>query len=256
MAENSLIQWTDHTWNPWQGCRKVSDGCKNCYMFRDKKRYGQDASVVIRSAKATFNKPLHWKDPARVFTCSWSDFFIEEADRWRDDAWDVIRKTPHLTYMILTKRPERIADCLPEDWGSGYPNVWLGVTAESQKQADIRIPILLSVSAAKRFVSIEPMLEEINIYKWLGPIFPKIAPQEFGIDWVICGAESGTNARPMRYPWAFFLMTQCLKAAVPFFYKQGPDDSGQFKKMPTLNGRIWDQIPLKLIRKEEVLSGH
>ncbi len=106
MSENTKISWADHTVNFWQGCKKVSSGCKNCYMFRDKKRYGQDASVVVRSKPPTFNKPLLWKDPARVFVCSWSDFFIEEADLWREEAYDIMRKTPHLTYLILTKRPE------------------------------------------------------------------------------------------------------------------------------------------------------
>lgn len=246
MAENSLIQWTDHTWNPWQGCRKVSDGCKNCYMFRDKKRYGQDASVVIRSAKATFNKPLQWKEPARVFTCSWSDFFIEEADSWRDDAWDIIRRTPHLTYMILTKRPERITDCLPEDWGNGYPNVWLGVTAENQEQYDARVTVLLSMPATKRFVSIEPCLSSINL-GLLGT-----APKQWGhgytpisslIDWIIVGAESGPGARPMERKWAIDILNQCLWAKIPFFYKQGPDDNGNIIKMPKLGGYVWNQIP-------------
>ena len=113
MAENSKIQWTDHTWNPWQGCRKVSPGCLNCYMYRDKKRYGQDPATVVRSKPPTFNKPLKWHDPAKVFVCSWSDFFIEDADEWRDDAWEIMRRTPHLTYQILTKRPRNIKDRLP-----------------------------------------------------------------------------------------------------------------------------------------------
>lgn len=116
MGKNSGIEWTDHTWNPWQGCLKVSPGCKQCYMYRDKKRYGQDPMVVVRSKPGTFRKPLQWKQPAKVFTCSWSDFFIEQADNWIDDAWNIIRQTPHLTYQILTKRPENIKDRLPEDW--------------------------------------------------------------------------------------------------------------------------------------------
>ena len=238
MAENSLIQWTDHTWNPWQGCHKTSDGCKNCYMYRDKKRYGQDASVVVRSAKATFNKPLHWKEQARVFTCSWSDFFIEEADPWRQDAWDIIRETPHLTYMILTKRPERIADCLPKDWAHDYQNVWLGVTAENQEQADARIPVLLSIPAAKRFVSMEPMLGPINIVQWAEGFTARIY-----LDWIIVGAESGHNARPMERKWAVDILNQCLWVKIPFFYKQGPNDDGEIVKMPLLGGNVWSQTP-------------
>ncbi len=104
MGKESQIEWTEATWNPWHGCKKISPGCKNCYMYREKKRYGQDPHNVTKS-KTTFKAPLGWKSSKTIFTCSWSDFFIQEADDWRDDAWDVIRKTPEHTYQILTKRP-------------------------------------------------------------------------------------------------------------------------------------------------------
>ena len=103
--ENTKIQWTEATWNPWHGCQKVSPGCKFCYMYRDKERYGQDATTVLRS-KTKFKEPLKWKEPKVIFTCSWSDWFIEEADQWRDEAWETIRKTPQHTYQILTKSPK------------------------------------------------------------------------------------------------------------------------------------------------------
>ena len=93
MGMNSKIEWTDATWNPWQGCHKVSPGCENCYMFREKTAYGQDPDVVVRSKLPTFNLPLKLKEPQKVFTCSWSDFFIQEADPWREDAWDIIDRT-------------------------------------------------------------------------------------------------------------------------------------------------------------------
>ena len=251
MAENSKIAWTDHTWNPWQGCHKVSPGCLNCYMYRDKKRYGQDASIVVRSKDATFNKPLLWDDPAMVFVCSWSDFFIEDADEWRDDAWEIMKKTPHLTYLLLTKRPENIKDRLPEDWGEGYLNVWLGVTAENQEEANRRIPILLKTPATKRFISIEPMLENIDIKHYLDgmpepysggvnyvskemasdaccpemegmpieqePEWRQTAPP---IDWIIVGAESGPNRRPCKIEWIRDIVRQCKEASVPVFVKQ------------------------------------
>jgi len=152
MAQTTGISWTDATWNPWHGCRKISAGCKYCYMFRDKERYGQDPTVVMRS-KSNFNDPLKWamdteqigflpgkdKEPSafvgmKIFTCSWSDFFIQEADEWRADAWNIIRDTPEFTYQILTKRPERIMECLPPDWGRGYENVWLGVSVEDKEK--------------------------------------------------------------------------------------------------------------------------
>src|SRR4051794_20471332 len=127
MGRHSAIEWTDATYNPWRGCDKVSPGCAHCYMFREQRRYGRDPSVVVRAKDPTFYAPLRWQEPALVFTCSWSDWFHEAADSWREDAWDVLRQTPHLTYQILTKRPERITELLPEDWGDGWSNVWLGV---------------------------------------------------------------------------------------------------------------------------------
>src|SRR6185437_1579859 len=205
MGETTGISWTDHTWNPWHGCIKISPGCKNCYMYREKKQYGQQPDLVVRS-KTTFNSPLKWKS-GRVFTCSWSDFFIEQADAWRDEAWDIIRHTPHLTYQILTKRPGRIADHLPKDWGEGWPHVWLGVSVESQKYADERIPVLVKVPAKIRFLSIEPLLESISL-RWMAVFGKPYAAQRKDsdrtnhldglrkLDWVIVGGESGPNRRP------------------------------------------------------------
>ena len=215
MAENTKISWADNTWNPWQGCKKVSPGCANCYMYRDKKRYGQDPATVIRSKPPTFNKPLHWKDPAKVFVCSWSDFFIEDADQWRDDAWKIMRQTPHLTYLLLTKRPENIKDRLPEDWP--LPNVWLGVTAENQEMADKRIPILLSIEAPKHFISIEPMVGPVDLFF---PAHPNLLPAIDRLDWVIVGGESGPNARPCHPDWIRSLRDQCQGHGVPFMFKQ------------------------------------
>jgi protein gp37 len=174
MGKNSGIEWTDHTWNPWYGCHKVSQGCKNCYMFREQKQYGRDPNVVTRS-KTTFHNPLSWKEPALVFTCSWSDFFIEEADPWREEVWDIIRKTPQLTYQILTKRPENIMDRLPKDWGNGWPNVWIGVSAEDQKNANKRIRVLTQIPAKIRFISYEPALSLIDLVRAM--------PEPEGEDW-------------------------------------------------------------------------
>lgn len=244
MGKNSDIAWTDHTWNPWQGCRKVSQGCKNCYMFRDKKRYGQNGSNIYRSNNNTFNKPLAWKKPAMVFTCSWSDFFLQEADEWRQEAWEIIKQTPHLSYQILTKRPERIRECLPAEWP--LENVWLGVSAENQEQADIRVSILLTIPASIRFVSVEPMLGPVNLEEYIrltenngsDNFFEKngwgydewsggfsggvdsIYQPEPGIHWVICGGESGPGFRPIDPAAANNLKNQCLSAEILFFMKQ------------------------------------
>ena len=259
MAENSAIEWTQHTWNCWQGCHKVSEGCANCYMYRDKKRYGQDPTKVVRSAKNTFNMPLRLKDPAHVFVCSWSDFFIADADDWRAEAWEIIRKTPHLTYQLLTKRPENIADRLPADWGSGYSNVWLGVTAENQEMLDKRWSYLRDIPARVRFVSVEPMLGPVDLQRPLegwdveaahdpccdGNCYNCPVPLQVEtprLDWVICGCESGPNRRPAEIDWIRGLKGQCVSANVPFFLKQA-EINGQLVKMPELDGKVWAQFP-------------
>jgi protein gp37 len=226
MGENSKISWCDHTVNFWQGCKKVSPGCLNCYMFRDKKRFGQDPTKIIRSKPATFRSSLKYKPGDKIFVCSWSDFFIEEADEWRDDAWDIIRKTPHLIYQILTKRPENIKDRLPHDWP--LENVWLGVTAENQDMADLRIPILLSTQAVLRFVSIEPMVGPVDLERIMAKMphggksmWNSLTSPCFNeIDWVICGGETGPNSREMSPLWALSLKEQCAMNDTPFFMKQ------------------------------------
>lgn len=238
MGDTTSIAWTQKTYNCWHGCKKVSLGCQNCYMFRDKKRYGQDPEKVIRSRPATFNRPLHWKEPAMVFVCSWSDFFIEDADEWRDEAWDIIRKTPHLTYQILTKRPENIQGRLPADWP--LKNVWLGVTAENQEMADKRIPLLLEIDAYVHFVSMEPLIGPVDLQNlvigkshYFDSLFCDVDPEDDdpykgrSITWVIVGGESGPNARPMRKKWANDIKNQCKDNDVPFFMKQM---SGKTKK--------------------------
>lgn len=231
MGENTKIEWTGtsmpdgtirpgHTWNPWQGCRKVSPGCQNCYMFRDKKRFGQDPTKVVRSSDATFMKPYRWKDPVKVFVCSWSDFFIEDADEWREEAWIIMSNLQHLTFQILTKRPENIADRLPVDWP--LKNVWLGVTAENQAMLEKRLPILWQLDVPVLFISCEPLLEELDFTVTNEFPYPRTKP-----GWVICGGESGPDARHMDPRWANSLMWQAHYAGVPFFMKQM---SGSTKK--------------------------
>lgn len=166
MGEKTGVSWTHHTVNFWIGCDQVSPGCAHCYAKTLTERWGKDFSILRRTSDATFYAPLKWKEPALVFTCSMSDFFHEDADQWRDDAWDVIRRTPHLTWQILTKRPERILEHLPADWGAlGWSNVWMGTSVENQHFADIRIPLLLKVPAVVRFLSCEPLLGPLDLVK-------------------------------------------------------------------------------------------
>ena len=248
----SNIEWTDATWNPWQGCTKVSEACDNCYMFSDLKRYGRDGSIVVRSKPPTFRLPLKRKRTGeyaippglRVFTCSWSDFFHEKADRWRAEAWDIIRARTDVTFQIVTKRTKRIAKHLPPDWGDGWPHVWLIATAENQRWLDVRILDLLRVPAAVRGLSLEPLLGPVDVLSsrehydaheglpacgfWHHPSCPSycdfacggVEYMGKGIDWVIAGGESGHHARPMHPDWARVIRDQCQAAGVPFFFKQ------------------------------------
>lgn len=210
MGNKTNIAWTEKTWNPWHGCQKVSPGCAHCYMYRDKLRYGQNPLLVQRS-KTTFTDPLKWNEPALIFTCSWSDFFISDADDWRDAAWEVIRRTPQHIYQILTKRPERILDCLPLDWSENFKHCWLGISAEKQKYFDLRYPYLANVPNGNRtFLSLEPLI---------GPVTLDLAIR--GFSWIIAGGESGgKDSRVCDPDWIRSLRDECKAAKVPFFFKQ------------------------------------
>lgn len=257
------IQWADETWNPITGCSKISDGCKNCYAERMAKRlagrFGYPADEPFRPTlhPDRLNDPRKWKKHRRVFVCSMSDLFHEEVpNEWRIKvfnamATDIFLPCKH-TYLILTKRPEnmkrffdlntKVGDPVP------WPNVWLGVTAENQEQYDKRIPLLLQIPAAVRFVSIEPMLGPIDVKKWLfhddcdhydcdGDCPVGLNPPFAGIDWVICGGESGPGARPVHPDWVRSLRDQCQAAGVPFFFKQWGEWITKDKSRP--NDEIW-----------------
>jgi protein gp37 len=223
MAENTKIDWTDHTWNPWQGCSKISAGCENCYMYRDKKRYGQDPFTVVRSKPNTFNMPRKWEEPAKVFVCSWSDFFIEEADEWRGDAWQIIKDNPHLTFQLLTKRPENICSRLPDNWfNEPYMNVWFGTTVEDQSQLH-RAGYLNLFPAAVKFLSIEPMIGSVDLTASINSGLPWSEDMSAikAVDWVIVGGESGgKDARIIQADWAREVRDVCASENVPFFMKQ------------------------------------
>lgn len=226
MGLSSGIEWTEATWNPWHGCSRISPGCAHCYMYRDKRRYGQDPASIMRS-KTSFDAPRKWHEPRVIFTCSWSDFFIEEADAWRDEAWDVIRSTPQHTYQVLTKRPSRVSGHLPTGWP--FHNVWLGVSVENPRFY-WRIDELTQIQASVRFLSIEPLLAPMNDLPLKG------------ISWVIVGGESGPRCRPMRPEWVRDIRDQCSRAGVPFFFKQW---GGVQKKTNgrMLDGLVWNGMP-------------
>ena len=220
MGEITSIEWADATWNPWVGCSKVSPGCDSCYMFAGMRRYGRDPEIVQRTKDATFYAPLKW-GPRRIFTCSWSDFFHRQADPWREEAWDIMRRTPHLTYQVLTKRPG-----LAVDWYKKHgwlDNVWLGTSVESQKYAP-RLDVLARVPAKVRFVSCEPLLSPLDLmpyfYTCSGCGEKPCACKGLALNWVIVGGESGPGARPMDLAWARDLVGQCQAAGVACFIKQ------------------------------------
>lgn len=211
-VKKSTIEWTTYTWNPWVGCRRVSDGCKNCYMYTEQGQRKIDPTEVRRTMSKSFSKPLlvEWDgSPTYIFTCSYSDFFIEQADEWRDEAWAIIKGTPHLTYQILTKRPERIPEHLPADWP--YDNVMLGTTVESNRYLK-RLYHLNQSRARTCFMSAEPLLGPL-------PSLPKYLDGGM-VDWVIVGGESGPKARTFDFVWARDIIAACQERKIPVFVKQ------------------------------------
>lgn len=256
MSENSKIGWTDDTFNPWIGCTRVSPGCAHCYAEAyanrwDVVKWGKGQPRRLTS-DANWAKPCKWNREAeaagrrrRVFCASLADVFDAEVPtEWRDRLWALIKATPWLDWLLLTKRPENILlGMLPPDWGEGWANVWLGTTTENQSMADERVSLLLQVPARIRFLSVEPMLEYVNLRRVtpdtdeLGVGYDALAGALCGnrepggprISWVICGGESGHGARPMRLEWARSLRDQCRDAGTAFFFKQlgGARDKGE-----------------------------
>jgi protein gp37 len=247
------IAWATDVWNPTVGCTKLSAGCKNCYAERIFERFntGQKFSEV-RYYPERLDQPLHWKKPRRIFVDSMSDLFHEDVSSlFIDQVFETMHLAYWHTFMILTKRAERMYSYISQRYLPNrlavLPNVWLGVTTEDQKTADGRIPFLLQTPAAVKFISVEPMLGSVSLagldddtYRpWLD-----IHAWKAALDWVICGCESGPGARSMDLDWARKLRDQCQAAGVPFFLKQAKID-GKLVKMPPIDGKIWDEIPLK-----------
>lgn len=228
MSGITKIEWADKVWNPVTGCTKVSDGCRNCYAERMAERFWKDRQFSdVQCHADRLKQPLSWKKPARVFVNSMSDLFHLDVDK--DFIGDVFRnmeKTPQHTFIILTKRPKEMLYWFNLMNAERYlPNVWLGVSVENQQTADERIPLLLKTPAAVRFVSCEPLLGPVDLsnnhpeYLW-GQDSRDGETDQDPLDWVICGGESGPNARPMHPDWARSLRDQCQAAGVPFFFKQ------------------------------------
>lgn len=252
--QNSAIEWTHHTFNPWLGCTKVSPGCANCYAetLMDT-RYGRvkwgKGNPRQRTSESNWKQPLRWNKQAngtrqRVFCASLADVFDQEvSDDWRDDLFNLIYECQNLDWLILTKRPEAARDFLL-GW-STFKNVWLGISVEDQERADKRIPLLMQIPAKVRFLSVEPQLEAVDLGFEVevtnrdkeraqaalaqGKMVPVSAlvpgivyrtPRAAGIHWVICGGESGAGKRPFNPDWGRQLRDQCKAAGIAYFFKQ------------------------------------
>lgn len=274
MGKNSAIEWTDHTFNPWWGCEKISPACKHCYAADFAKRVGHGARLPQLwgpgSERRVFGEK-HWREPlkwdaaakasgvrARVFCASMADVFEAhpELDAERAKLWALIAATRHLDWLLLTKRPENVVRMVPAVWErAGWPeNVWLGTTVESQEYAP-RLDAILATGAQVTFASCEPLLGPLDLEDYLTEQgYDADGPRGFVVtqrplDWVICGGESGGKARPMEAAWARSLRDQCIHRKVPFLFKQwGEHDEGgkrvgKAKVGRALDGRTWDEAP-------------
>ena len=239
MADKSKIEWTDATWNPVRGCTKVSAGCAHCYAetfaerWRGIKGHPFEFGFDLRLVPEKLAEPLKWSAPRRIFVNSMSDLFHEDIpEDYIVNVAAVMRLADWHTYQVLTKRPERMENLLtgPLADAAAAPHIWWGVTVENRRHGLPRIDTLRRTGAAMKFLSIEPLLEDIGAFDLSG------------IDWVIVGGESGPGARPLKAGWVTSIQEQCRDAAVPFFFKQwgGVQKNRAGRE---LNGRTWDEFP-------------
>lgn len=246
MATSSRIEWTEQTWNPTTGCTKISPGCKHCYAETMALRLqamgtpGYENGFELSLMDDRLEQPLYRQKPTIYFVNSMSDLFHDQIPhRFLDRVFSVIKKTPQHTYQILTKRSVGMRDYFSE---RAVPsNVWLGVSVEDQKYGFPRIDDLRAVKAAVRFISAEPLLEDLGEVNLAG------------IHWMIVGGESGPKARPMKAEWVSNIHRQCRHSGTAFFFKQwggwGADGRRRAKKTNgrTFNGRTWDEMPLRYL---------
>lgn len=255
MADVTRIEWADSTFNPWWGCQNVSPGCDHCYAeaFNARVKYADGGAwgphaARRRTSVGYWENPRRWNAKAaefarkhhrrrRVFCASMADVFDNQVPgAWRADLFHLILETPELDWLLLTKRPQNIGAMLPPDWGGGYANVWLGATTENQEEYDRRWPILESAPAVVRFISYEPALSSLTLEPSNG-----LPP-----DWVICGGETGPEARLMDPDWARRMRDQCRDLGATFFMKQ------MTGKAPIPADLMVRQFPI--LRLEEGLS--
>ena len=202
-------------WSPWRGCHKYSEGCKFCYIHKGDAKRGIDTNNIVKSD--AFDSPIRKnktgeykiKSGQIVYLCFSTDFLIEEADLWRDECWQMIRERKDLTFLFLTKRIERFEKCMPDDWGCGYDNVIIGCTIENQENADKKLGIFLKLPIKHRNIICQPLLEKINIEKYLNDV-----------ELVLVGGEADRNGRILDYDWVLDIRDQCIRNKVPFEFRQ------------------------------------
>lgn len=203
-------------WNPWHGCIKKSAGCQNCYMYYLDKQRGKDGSAVYK-VKNNFDYPLQKdqngnykiKSGEQIRVCMTSDFFLPEADKWRPEAWKIMQERPDVVFFLLTKRPERVMNCLPAEWNDGWENIFFNVTCENQQMADERLPILEQLPFKHKGIMAAPFVGPVSIAKYL---------QKGFIEQVITGGENYDGSRPLKYEWVKKLYNECVAANVKFAF--------------------------------------
>ena len=201
-------------WNPWRGCKKCSEGCLHCYIHKGDTKRNIDTESIIKTKD--FNKPIEKLKNGKykmksglIYVCFSTDFLIEEADNWRPECFKMIKERQDCTFLFVTKRIDRFNKCIPSDWGNGYDNVVIGCTIENQKNADYRLSIFNKLPIKHKCIIAQPLLENINIEKYLDRI-----------ELVIVGGESDINARPLNYDWVLNIREACIKKEVNFEFRQ------------------------------------
>ncbi|MBQ6387054.1 MAG: DUF5131 family protein [Ruminococcus sp.] len=205
-------------WNPWHGCIKCSEGCQNCYVYYLDRMRGKSGADIYRT-KTGFRYPLSKDRQKRykiqsgemISVCMTSDFFLEEADEWRDEAWNIMRIRSDVIFLLLTKRPERIQKCLPANWGDGWDNIFLNVTCENQNRADERIPLLLELPFRHKGLHCAPMLSAISVGRYL---------DSGQIEQVACGGENYGGTRPCNFDWVKALRDECVSRNITFCFME------------------------------------
>lgn len=201
-------------WNPWRGCKKCSEGCLHCYIHKGDAKRGVDTSMIVKTKD--FDKPIaqlkkggYKMKPGLVYLGFSTDFLIEEADAWRGECWRMIKERSDCTFLFLTKRIERFAQCIPEDWGDGYENVTVCCTIENQHNADKKLSVFRSLPIKHKCITAQPLIERVNLEPYLD-----------GVELVVVGGESDKDARPLDYDWVIDIREQCIRKQVDFEFRQ------------------------------------